>query len=103
MTLSASSSAAIRRAIIVCALGYFIDIFDIQLFAILRVASLKELGVSSERLLTVGGYILNIQLFGMLVGAFLWGYLGDRWGRVMALYGSFVFYSLGTLACSLVQ
>ena len=94
---------AIRRAIIVCALGYFIDIFDIQLFAVLRVPSLTELGVLPDRIPVVGGYILNIQMLGMVMGAFLWGYLGDRAGRLKALYGSILIYSVGTLACSLVH
>jgi MFS transporter, putative metabolite:H+ symporter len=91
----------LRRAIIVCALGYFIDVFDIQLFAILRVLSLTELGVSPSRLAIVGGYILNAQMLGMMMGAFLWGLLGDKLGRLKALYGSILVYSIGTLLCSI--
>jgi predicted MFS family arabinose efflux permease len=85
--------------LLVCALGYFIDIFDIQLLAVLRVASLTELGVAPDRLAKVGGYILNAQMFGMILGAFLWGWIGDRYGRLRALYGSIAVYSLGTFAC----
>lgn len=95
--------AGVTRAIIICALGYFIDIFDIQLFAVLRVSSLTELGVPHDQLATVGGTILSVQMFGMILGAFLWGWLGDRFGRLKALYGSILVYSLGTLACSLVH
>jgi len=91
------------RAIIVCALGYFIDVFDIQLFPVLRAASLADLGVPAERLASVGGDILSIQMLGMVLGAFLWGWLGDKLGRLKALYGSIIVYSIGTLACSLVQ
>ena len=94
---------AVHRAIIVCALGYFIDIFDIQLYAVLRVASLTELGVPTNRLAAIGGYILNAQMFGMIVGAFLWGWLGDQYGRLKALYGSILICSVGTLLCSVVH
>lgn len=91
------------RAIMICALGYFIDVFDIQLFAVLRVPSLTELGVPAHRLAAVGGNILNAQMLGMVLGACLWGWLGDRIGRIKALYGSILLYSVGTLACSCVH
>jgi len=97
------SSSSLRRAIIICALGYFIDVFDIQLFAVLRVSSLTDLGVAADRLAAIGGYILNVQMLGMIMGAFLWGWLGDRFGRLKALYGSILIYSLGTLTCSFVS
>jgi MFS family permease len=100
---SATDLKHVRRAIIVCALGYFIDIFDIQLFAVLRVSSLTDLGVSAAHLSGIGGQILNMQMIGMILGGFMWGWLGDRFGRLKALYGSILIYSLGTLACSLVQ
>jgi len=93
----------LRRAIVVCALGYFIDVFDIQLFGVLRVPSLTEMGVPADRLATIGGYILNAQMIGMVLGAFLWGFLGDRLGRLKALYGSILIYSVGTFACGFVH
>jgi MFS family permease len=93
---------SLYRAIAICASGYFIDVFDIQLFAVLRVSSLKDLGVPATQLASIGGYILNAQMFGMILGAFLWGWLGDRHGRVKALYGSILIYSLGTFACGFV-
>lgn len=95
--------AKIRRAIFICALGYFIDIFDIQLFAVLRVPSLTDMGVTPDQLSIIGGYILNAQMAGMIAGAFLWGWLGDRLGRIKALYGSILIYSIGTLACSFIN
>ncbi|HEU0117224.1 MAG TPA: MFS transporter [Alphaproteobacteria bacterium] len=100
---SSAATSSLRRAIIVCALGYFIDVFDIQLFVVLRVPSLTELGVPADRMAVIGGYILNAQMLGMIMGAFLWGWLGDRFGRIKALYGSILMYSIGTLACSMVH
>ncbi len=94
---------SVRRAIIICALGYCIDIFDVQLFAVLRIPSLTEIGVAADKLTLIGGYILNAQMLGMVMGAFLWGFLGDRFGRLKALYGSILVYSLGAMACSLVH
>jgi MFS transporter, putative metabolite:H+ symporter len=64
---------------------------------------LADIGVPADRLAMVGGYILNAQMLGMILGAFLWGWLGDRYGRLKALYGSILIYSVGTLICSWVH
>lgn len=101
-TVSAEQPVLIKT-MAVCALGYFVDVYDIQLFAVLRVPSLKTIGIAPELISSVGATILNAQMLGMIIGAIVWGVLGDRLGRVRALYGSILLYSLGTLACSLVQ
>jgi putative MFS transporter len=87
-----------KLAVLVAALGYFVDIFDIIMFGIIRVASLKDLGLTQAEILTKGAYILNMQMAGMLLGGFIWGILGDKVGRVKVLYGSIIVYSLATLA-----
>ena len=84
--------------IVVAALGYFVDIYDLILFSIVRVKSLKELGVADGDLLDVGATILNSQMIGMLVGGLLWGILGDKKGRLSVLFGSIILYSLANIA-----
>lgn len=84
--------------IIVAALGYFVDIYDLILFSIVRVKSLKELGVADGDLLDVGATVINSQMFGMLVGGILWGILGDKRGRLSVLFGSIILYSLANIA-----
>ncbi len=93
----------VRRAVWVCALGYLMDVADVHLFAVLRASSLADLGVPAARLATVAGWILNAQMAGMLLGAFLWGYWGDRFGRLKVLYGSILLYSAGALGCAFVR
>ena len=75
-------------AVIVGALGYFVDIYDLILFSILRIPSLKALGYSGPDLVSYGILLLNCQMIGMLVGGVLWGMLGDRIGRIQLLFGS---------------
>ncbi len=89
--------------VIVAALGYFVDIYDLLLFGIVRIPSLKALGLSDEELSTVGTAILNWQMAGMLFGGILWGVLGDKKGRLSVLFGSIITYSLANVACGFVQ
>lgn len=84
--------------VIVAALGYFVDIYDLLLFSIVRVPSLKALQVSNEQLLGKGIYLINMQMAGMLLGGILWGVLGDKKGRLSVLFGSILLYSLANIA-----
>jgi MFS family permease len=92
----------LNLTVIVSALGYFVDIYDLVLFSIVRVASLKDLGVPEADLLTVGVRLLNMQMTGMLVGGVVWGILGDKLGRVSVLFGSILMYSLANIANGMV-
>jgi predicted MFS family arabinose efflux permease len=89
--------------ILVAALGYFVDIYDLILFSIVRVPSLTALGLSGEALLESGVLLLNMQMAGMLVGGIAWGVMGDRRGRLSVLFGSIVLYSLANIANAFVQ
>ena len=89
--------------IIVAALGYFVDIYDLILFSIVRVPSLTALGLSGDALLESGVLLLNMQMTGMLVGGIAWGVMGDRRGRLSVLFGSIVLYSLANIANGFVH
>lgn len=89
--------------VIVAALGYFVDIYDLLLFSIVRLPSLKSLGLSETEISAVGTSILNWQMTGLLVGGILWGVLGDKKGRLSVLFGSILTYSLANIACGFVQ
>lgn len=89
--------------VIVAALGYFVDVYDLLLFNIVRVPSLKDLGLSDADTSIVGGRILNFQQAGLLVGGIFWGILGDKRGRLSVLFGSIVTYSLANIACGFVR
>ena len=82
--------------VIVAALGYFVDIYDLLLFGIVRIPSLKDLKLDVD---VAGTLILNYQMFGLLLGGILWGVLGDKKGRLSVLFGSILVYSLANIAC----
>lgn len=87
----------------VSALGYFVDIYDLLLFGIVRVESLRDLQVPEANLMDVGGYLLSMQMLGVLIGGIFWGMLGDKRGRISVLFGSIFLYSLGNIANGFVQ
>ena len=89
--------------ILVATLGYFVDVFDLILFGVVRVSSLKSIGVDDNQILSTGILLINIQLIGLLVGGFLWGVLGDKFGRLSVLLGSILLYSASTFANAFVD
>ncbi|MBD0277170.1 MAG: MFS transporter [Flavisolibacter sp.] len=79
---------------VVSALGYFVDLYDLLLFSVVRTKSLLELSIAQEDVLTVGLNLLNWMLIGMMLGGIVWGILGDKKGRLSVLFGSITIYSL---------
>ncbi len=93
----------LQPAVIVGALGYFVDIYDLILFSLVRVPSLTELGFVDEARTSNGLLLLNLQMIGMLVGGVIFGVLGDRIGRVTVLFGSILLYSVANIANGFVH
>lgn len=93
-----TSKRNVAAILIISALGYFVDIYDLILFSIVRITSLKTLGVAESDLLPNGVLLLNMQMGGMLIGGIIWGILGDKKGRISVLFGSIFLYSLANIA-----
>ncbi len=91
-----------NTTVLVSALGYFVDIYDLILFGIVRIPSLIDLGVSGEGLITTGVFLLNMQMAGMLFGGIAFGIWGDKKGRLSVLFGSIALYSVANFANAFV-
>ncbi len=89
--------------VIVGALGYFVDIYDLLLFGIIRKPSLASLGLTPAQVLTEGEFIISIQMIGLMLGGILWGVIGDKKGRLSVLFGSILLYSLANIANGMVH
>lgn len=93
-------------AVIVAALGYFVDIYDLLLFTIVRQPSLAGLGVDlsdSKMVLSASSKVINWQMFGLLIGGIVWGIMGDKRGRLSVLFGSIILYSVANFVTGYVQ
>ncbi len=98
------NTRATRLAVLVAALGYFVDIYDLILFSVVRKKSLVDLGIVGDDALTNSGVtLINMQMTGMLIGGVLWGMLGDKRGRLSVLFGSILLYSLANIANGMVH
>ena len=89
--------------VIVAGLGYFVDIYDLLLFSIVRIESLKSLGLSDAAIRDQGMAIIGHQMLGLLLGGIIWGVMGDKRGRLSVLFGSIILYSLANIANGFVQ
>ena len=83
--------------VLISALGYFVDIYDLILFGIVRIPSLTSMGVKGDDLINIGVFLLNMQMAGMLIGGIIWGIWGDKRGRISVLFGSIFLYSVANL------
>src|SRR5215510_15344232 len=88
----------LRIPVLIAALGYMVDMYDLFLFSIVRVPSLRSLNLSGDSILKNGIMLLNLQMAGLLIGGIVWGILGDKKGRLSVLFGSIAIYSLANIA-----
>src|SRR5687767_9688513 len=102
-TANDSNRSIFNIAVIVAALGYFVDIYDLLLFSIIRVPSLASMGLSKEQITTDGEAIIMWQMAGLLLGGIIWGVMGDKRGRLSVLFGSIILYSLANIANGFVE
>lgn len=89
-----NKQSVINLAVIVAALGYFVDIYDLLLFTIVREPSIKDLGVTDAQMIGASTLIINWQMIGLLIGGIIWGVMGDKRGRLSVLFGSILLYSV---------
>jgi MFS family permease len=89
--------------VLVASLGYFVDIYDLVIFSIVRVQSFHDIGIPESGMRTGGEYVLNMQMGGLLLGGILWGIIGDKFGRIKVLFGSILLYSFANMANAYVS
>ncbi len=100
---SPKSNKNVWILIFVAALGYFVDIYDLIIFSIVRIQSFSDIGVPLDQMRSKGEYVLNMQMGGLLIGGVIWGVLGDKYGRLKVLFGSILLYSIANIANGFVQ
>jgi MFS transporter, putative metabolite:H+ symporter len=101
--MPSKSTSLFQLAVIVSALGFFVDVYDLLLFGIVRRPSLSDLGLTAEEILTQGELIISIQMLGLLVGGIVWGIIGDKKGRLKVLFGSILLYSIANILNGMVD
>ena len=89
--------------VMVAALGYFVDIYDLLLFAFIRISSLKSFGYTQDQSVHIGLSIISWQMGGLMIGGILWGVIGDKKGRMSVLFGSIIMYSIANIANGFVH
>lgn len=89
--------------VLVAALGYFVDIYDLLLFTIVREPSLQGIQVPDAEMVLASTKIINFQMVGLLIGGILWGVLGDKKGRLSVLFGSILLYSVANFVTGFIQ
>ncbi|MEY3187053.1 MAG: hypothetical protein RL675_877 [Bacteroidota bacterium] len=99
----ASATKSSRWLIMVASLGYFVDIYDLLIFSIVREPSLRSIGVPDDQVVSTSAMIINWQMTGLLLGGILWGIMGDKRGRLSVLFGSILLYSVTNFINGFVQ
>ena len=102
MQTSVTSKSRVYILVLVAALGYFVDIYDLVLFSVVRIKSFTDIGVSAEDMRIQGEYVLNMQMAGLLLGGIIWGIIGDKFGRIKVLFGSIFLYSAANIVNAMV-
>lgn len=103
MTNQSLKSQFLNLAVIVAALGYFVDIYDLLLFTIVREPSLIGINIGDADIMAASMKIINWQMVGLLIGGVLWGVMGDKRGRLSVLFGSILLYSVANFVTGYVQ
>lgn len=106
MALNSTTSGSLRHTyfiILVASLGYFVDIYDIVIFSIVRVQSFQDIGIAVDKMRTGTEYVLNMQMGGLLLGGIIWGIIGDKYGRIKVLFGSILLYSIANFTNAFVH
>jgi putative MFS transporter len=103
MSNQSLKSQFLNLAVIVAALGYFVDIYDLLLFTIVREPSLIGINIGDADIMSASMKIINWQMVGLLIGGVLWGVMGDKRGRLSVLFGSILLYSVANFATGYVQ
>jgi len=101
--MNETQKKGVTLLVIVAALGYFVDVFDLLLFGMVRVSSLRSLGVDESMLEKIGLRLDNWQMLGMILGGIFWGILGDKKGRISVLFGSIITYSIANTLNSFIH
>ena len=98
------TSSVFNIAVFVAALGYFVDIYDLLIFSIVRKPSIMALHVTDPAgIRSAYSHIVNLQMFGLLIGGIIWGVLGDKKGRLSVLFGSIILYSIANIFTGFCQ
>ncbi len=97
------STSVFSIVVLVAALGYFVDIYDLLLFSIIRIPSLQSMGLNKEQITVEGESIISWQMAGLLLGGIIWGVMGDKRGRLSVLFGSILLYSIANIANGFVE
>lgn len=95
--------SVLNIAVVVAALGYFVDIYDLLLFTIVKRPSMLGVGATPESMLVDSTHVINLQMIGLLLGGIIWGVLGDKKGRLSVLFGSIILYSIANFITGYVQ